>query len=103
MSSEPSKMKALSNQIKKLDETKWKPLANKTMERACFLKFSQNQILKDKLLLSSRGTLVECNCRDNFFSCGLALSDPNILDSSNWPGESILGQVLTSLRKTLEE
>ena len=72
------------------------------MERACFLKFSQNQILKDKLL-ANRGTLVECNRRDNLFSCGLALSDPNILDSSNWPGENILGQILTSLRKTLEE
>ena len=65
-SSEPSKMKALSHQIKKLDEAKWKPLAKKTMERACFLKFSQNQILKEKLL-ASRGTLVECNRRDNLF------------------------------------
>ena len=95
-------MKALSHQIKKVDEAKWRPLAKKTMEGACFLKFSQNQILKDKLL-ASRGTLVEYNRRDSFFSCGLALSDPNIRDSSNWPGENILGQVLTTLRKTLEE
>ena len=45
-SSEPSKMKALSHQIKKLDETRWKPLAKKTMERACFLKFLKIRYLK---------------------------------------------------------
>ena len=101
-SSEPAKMKALSHQIKKLEDARWKPHARKTMERACFLKFSQNPRLKERLL-ASQGTLVECNRRDNFFSCGLALSHPNILDSSRWLGQNILGEILTSLRGRLQE
>ena len=72
---EPSKMKAAAHHIKGLNETKWKPFARKTMEKACLLKFTQNQDLKSKLL-SSQGTLVEANRRDTYFSCGISLSDP---------------------------
>ena len=94
-------MKAAAHHIKGLNETKWKPFARKTMEKACLLKFTQNQDLKSKLL-SSQGTLVEANRRDTYFSCGISLSDPNILDRSKWLGENMLGRILTQLRETLK-
>ena len=91
---DPGKMKRLSHNLKKVDEEKWKP-------QACWFKFLQNQKLK-KQLIESQGSLVEANGRDNFFSCGLALSNPNILDRNKWQGENVLGQTLTSLRETLK-
>ena len=76
-------------------------LCNIFLMRACSLKFNQNDDLKNKLL-QSQGTLVEANQRDNFFSCGLSLADPNILDKSRWLGENILGTILTDLRNNLK-
>ena len=90
------KMKAFSHQIKGLDEAKWRSQAKAVMQKACYLKFSQNEELKKKLL-SSLGALVEANRRDKFFSCGLSLSNPNILEKNKWERENVLGEVLTSL------
>ena len=97
---DPREMKSLTNRIKGLDEAKWKPHAKLTMEKACHLKFDQNPYLKKKLL-NSRGALVEANRNDNFFSCGLALSDPNILDKTKWLGDNHLGQILMQVRQSL--
>ena len=97
----PSEMKRLSYNIRGMDGSKWRTQARKTMEKACWLKFSQNENLK-KQLMTNQGLLVEANGRDNFFSCGLSLSNPNILDSNKWEGENVLGQILTSLRETFK-
>ena len=48
------------------------------MEKTCWLKFSQNEHLKNQRL-ASQGLFVEANRCDMFFSCGLSLSNPNIL------------------------
>ena len=97
---DPRETKSLSNRIKGLDEAKWKPHAKLTMEKACHLKFDQNPYLKKKLL-NSRGALLEANRNDNFFSCGLARSDPNILDKTKWLGDNHLGQILMQVRQSL--
>ena len=98
----PRKMNAISYRIKDMDEAKWKKTARSVMQKACHLKFTQNAELKMKLL-ETKGDLVEANGRDSYFSCGLPLSDPNILDKSTWLGENILGQILTQLRKDLNQ
>ena len=95
---EPSKMKALSHHIKNLDEHKWAEQATAVMENACYLKFWQNSELKKKLM-DIKGTIVEANRKDVFFSCGLALSDPNIVDVNKWKGQNMLGKILSNLRE----
>ena len=99
---QPGRMKALSHQIKGLDDQKWQKMAKATMMRACSLKFDQNDDLKSKLL-HSQGTLVEANEKDKFFSCGLSLADPSILDSSRWLGSNVLGTILTDLRSSFRQ
>ena len=99
---DPRKMKSLSCHIKNIDESKWRGQAKTTMEKACALKFSQNPNLKQKLL-STQGELVEANKHDKFFSCGLALADPNVLEKSLWLGENILGEILEKLRDGLKD
>ena len=98
---DPGQMKRLSHNIRGVDEHKWRPQARKAMEKACWLKFSQNDHLKNQLL-ASQGSLVEASRWDMFFSCGLSLSNPNILDRNKWEGENVLGQILTSLRETFK-
>ena len=100
-STDPGQMKRMSHNIKGLDELKWKPNARTTMEKACWLKFSQNENLKE-LLVGSQGLLVEANRNDKLFSCGLSLANPNVLDKNKWEGENVLGQILTSLRETFK-
>ena len=90
-------MKALAHKITGRDESKWRKNARAAMTKACQLKFSQNTKLK-KMLMDSRGEMVEANRYDKFFSCGLALSDRKTLIKSNWEGSNILGQILMELR-----
>ena len=56
-----------------------------------------------KKLLETKGELVEANGRDYYFSCGIWLSDPAILDKSLWLGENVLRQILTQLRIDLSQ
>ena len=98
---DPGKMKSLSHKIKGLEEKKWETVYKSFMEKACFLKFTKSHKLRN-LLISTSGNLVEANHNDQFFSCGLALSDPNILDKSRWTGKNILGEILTNLRELLK-
>ena len=96
----PEKMKALSRNIKGVDENLWRPHARQAMEKAVFLKFSQNPLLQKKLL-DSRGMLVEANKHDKLFSCGLSLADSSITEQSRWLGENWLGNILMQLRDNL--
>ena len=97
---DPHQMKRLSHRIRNFDSSKWSRHARPVMEKACLLKFSQNTLLADKLLLT-QGSLVEANRNDKFFSCGLGLSDPNVIEESRWEGQNILGQILVDLRNRL--
>ena len=97
----PERMKAMSYNIKGRDENIWNKHARGIMEKAVTLKFRQNPHLQQKLL-ASRGRLVEANKHDKQFSCGLSLSDPNIMDESKWQGENWLGDILTELRNKLQ-
>ena len=98
----PRNMKAISHRIKGFNEAKWRKVARSVMLKACQMKFTQNNNLRKKLL-ETKGELVEANGRDCYFSCGIQLSDPAILDKSLWLGENILGQILTQLRKDLSQ
>ena len=93
--------KALSYNIVGFDEDDWlSTMAQTTMDRACYLKFSQNEDLKKKLLQIT-GDIVEANPKDTFFSCGLHLNNPDVSESSKWRGQNVLGEVLCSVRDRL--
>lgn len=96
----PGQAKALSYQIADFNEKDWLTVAKTTMFRACYLKFSQNEHLKEKLM-EITGDMVEANPKDTFFSCGLHLNNPDVSESSKWTGQNVLGDVLGSVRARL--
>ena len=96
----PKQAKGLSYQIKDYDETLWKSVAKQTMYNACIKKFQQNPDLREKLKKTS-GILAEANPKDNFFSCGLSLQDPNLEMRTKWKGLNILGDILVKVRESL--
>ena len=63
------------------------------------MKFMQNPELASKLK-NTRGLIVECNPKDLYFSCGLAITHPDTGNTSKWKGKNVLGEVLCTVRDT---
>ena len=96
----PGHAKALSHQIKDRDSELWQPVAQRTMHKACLMKFKQNPHLGEKLK-QTRGMLVEANPKDTFFSCGLKLRHPDLDNPKLWTGKNILGEILCQVRDSV--
>ena len=99
-SSSPIKALALSKNIKDFDSHMWKMVERQTMYKGCALKFHQNKNLAD-LLKCVQGRIVEANPKDTVFSCGLAITDPNLEDPTKWKGTNLLGDILCDVRNSL--
>ena len=97
----PNQAKAISYNIKDLDEELWKPVAEQIMLIGVTKKFEQNPALRDTLIATT-GRLIEANPKDAFFSCGLSLNDPNIENQSSWKGLNVLGNLLCKVRDNLK-
>ena len=67
-----------------------------------YLKFSQNEIFKQKLLETGNRILVEASPVDKIWGVGLDENDENILDESKWKGQNLLGKALMEVRKMLK-
>lgn len=67
-----------------------------------YLKFSQHEDLKLRLLNTGSRVLAEASPYDLVWSVGFAAEDDNILNESNWTGQSLLGKVLMSVREALK-
>ena len=61
------------------------------------LKFTQNEDLKE-LLLQIEESIVEANPGDQYFSCGLGLTHPDLDNCSKWSGENVLGKIIETVR-----
>ena len=96
----PNQAKALSYRIKDYDPELWQPAARRTMHKACLMKFQQNPILGLKLKQTA-GIIVEANPKDQFFSCGLSLHNPNLQNQEHWIGQNLLGEILCEVRDCL--
>lgn len=96
----PKQAKAISYKIKGYNETRWRRVARSTMEKCVMLKFTQNEDLKE-LLLQIEESIVEANPGDQYFSCGLGLTHPDLDNSSKWSGENVLGKIIETVRANI--
>uniref|UniRef100_A0AC34GBK2 NADAR domain-containing protein n=1 Tax=Panagrolaimus sp. ES5 TaxID=591445 RepID=A0AC34GBK2_9BILA len=58
------------------------------MAEAIYLKFSQNENLKTKLLNTGDAFLVECNPFDEYWGIKKRITDEDVTDSTRWPENS---------------
>lgn len=100
---DPQKAKDLGRLVKNYVNAEWAKIRYDVMLDANILKFTQNEDIKAKLLATGDKLLIECNLKDAIWSCGLDMSNPDVLDKSKWAGTNLLGEVLMEVRTYLKE
>lgn len=98
---EPSQHKALGREIVGFTDEKWDMHKSELVFNANLAKFSQNQPLKEFLLLTGCKILVEASPYDCVWGVGLGANDKNITNPSLWRGQNLLGIALMQVREVL--
>lgn len=94
---EPREQKKLGRLVKNFDQKLWDIAKEKIVKEGNYLKFSQNEDLKEYLCDTYPYTLVEANKYDKIWGIGMFSHDPNINDTSKW-GQNLLGKNLMKVR-----
>lgn len=94
---EPREQKKLGRLVKNFDEHVWDVAKEKIVYHGNYLKFSQNEDLKEYICDTYPYELVEANKYDRIWGIGMFAHDPNILDTSKW-GQNLLGKALMKVR-----
>lgn len=98
----PKQQKALGRQVKNFDNKLWERKARIIVYNGNYLRFSQNKESM-KMLMETKGTLVEASPYDKIWGIGLSADDPDAKNVTKWRGKNWLGKVLTLLREDFRE
>lgn len=99
-SRDPKTIKVLGRKVTPFDPKKWSDASYEVVKRGNYLKFSQNETLK-QVLLGTCGTLVESSPTDRIWGIGLSTAKAKEVPCEKWPGKNLLGKALTEVRDTL--
>ena len=98
----PRKMKALGRQVKSFNERVWKKERVRIVKENTMAKFTQNPKLFQALMNTS-GLIVEASPVDKVWGIGLNEDVARTIPEECWPGENLLGKILTVVRDELKE
>jgi ribA/ribD-fused uncharacterized protein len=98
----PMTQKHLGQKVKKFDENIWKLYCRDIVKIGNYLKFSQDDELKEKLVNTNDTILVEGSPLDRIWGVGLRFDDSRIRDKSKWKGLNYLGECLMFVRDLLK-
>lgn len=99
---DPIKIKALGNNIKNYNREVWRSIAPKIMYEGLKIKFTTHPQLKQMLLNTGTGTLIEANPWDNFWGSGVPFKPPYNYYPHSFFGNNIMGKSLEKLRNELK-
>ena len=99
----PSVQKELGKMVSNFNQVVWDKHKFDIVVNANYLKFTQDETLKELLLDTGDKTIVEASPYDTIWGIGLSCDDDKILDESNWQGENLLGKAIMKVRKILNE
>lgn len=99
----PKEAKALGRQVKNFSNFEWDKVKEDIVYRGCYLKFTQNTNLKKDLFSTSGTTLIEASPFDKVYGIGLNEEDAKKTPENEWPGQNLLGKILTRLREDILE
>jgi ribA/ribD-fused uncharacterized protein len=101
--SDPARQKQLGRAVKGFDSALWNQHKFGIVWSGNYLKFSQHDDLRRRLLSTGDKMIVEASPFDRVWGVGLAAQDDRILDPANWRGQNLLGKVLMSVRQAVSE
>jgi ribA/ribD-fused uncharacterized protein len=97
----PKDQKRLGRSIKPFNDKIWDAVKREVVWRGNFLKFTQNPKLLKELLNTGEKILVEASPYDKIWGIGLSSKEAKLINPDDWPGQNLLGEVLTNLRDEL--
>lgn len=98
---DPQKAKKLGRKIANYNDKYWSMAREGYMRFVNYLKYTQNEDLKELLLDTGDKILVEASPYDCVWGVGLREEDSLILDEANWLGENLLGKALMDVRRMI--
>lgn len=99
---QPRDHKRMGQQVKGFEGKTWDEHKIKIVTTGNREKFGQNPGLRKKLLATGNDILVEANAKDFIWGAGLAETDPDIFDPTQWRGQNLLGKILMQVRAELQ-
>jgi len=100
---DPLKQKRIGRGIKNFDEIKWLSFAYDVLKRGHLAKFMDNKELKRKLLSIPNARFVDASTDDRIWGIGLNADHPDVSKPSKWPGNNLMGNVITEVRDIIKE
>lgn len=97
----PNEAKSLGRKVKNFDPQLWDEHKYYIVKKGNFLKFSQNQKLKEFILSTNDDVLVEASPYDRIWGIGVLETDPKAKNPEQWNGENLLGFALMEVRDEL--
>lgn len=97
----PKDHKSLGRKVKNFNASMWDSKCKQIVYDGNYAKFTQNPLLKQKLLATKGTTLAEASPLDRIWGIGLSDVDPRAKDRTKWLGTNWLGEILTQLRYEL--
>jgi ribA/ribD-fused uncharacterized protein len=94
------KVKKLGRQVKHYDDKIWSEKRYSIMINALRLKFTQNKVIKDKLLSTKPKILYEASPFDKLWGIGYSSKNAIIKDTQKY-GQNLLGKALMQVRDEL--
>ena len=96
------KIKALGRMVTPYDNIVWNGLRQIVVYEGLLAKYSQNDVLREKLLQTGDRWLVECAVQDRIWANGLSMKDERRFDKNQWTGQNLLGFATMMVREKLK-
>ena len=103
LTSDPRTIKALGREVRNFNSYLWDKVKYGVVYGGCYAKFTQNEKIKKVLMDTGDKVLVEASPFDKIWGIGLDEEMAKKTDSKDWPGENLLGKILTNLRDDLKK
>lgn len=96
----PQDCKNIGREVRNFNPRVWENVKWEIVFTGNLYKFTQNLDLQKKLLATT-GILVEASPDDKIWGIGLSQANAEQIEKYRWPGQNLLGKILTSIRDIL--
>lgn len=102
-STSPKTHKSLGRKVSNFDADIWSITSVEIVTLGNYLKFTQNNTLKNILSDTGDSILVEASPYDKLWGVGIKFDNKKIYDKTKWKGLNLLGEILMSVRDIITD